>query len=130
MVFPPLTDKEVNMSDLNTTNLIEDAASNKVEFEKHLGEYVLKLIAPSIQKLVEDAVEAKMETHSPEFDINDHSYDIDMMVDERISNLDMHDFDYQIKDIVSDYVEELDLDDKFSQWISNKDFSATITIND
>ena len=130
MRFPPLTDKEVNMSDLNTTNLIEDAASNKVEFEKHLGEYVLKLIAPSIQKLVEDAVEAKMETHSPEFDINDHSYDIDMMVDERISNLDMHDFDYQIKDIVSDYVEELDLDDKFSQWISNKDFSATITIND
>ena len=118
------------MSDLNTTNLIEDAASNKVEFEKHLGEYVLKLIAPSIQKLVDDAVEAKMETHSPEFDINDHSYDIDMMVDERISNLDMHDFDYQIKDIVSDYVEELDLDDKFSQWISNKDFSATITIND
>ena len=118
------------MSDLNTTNLIEDAASNKVEFEKHLGEYVLKLIAPSIQKLVEDAVEAKMETHSPEFDINDHSYDIDMMVDERISNLDMHDFDYQIKDIVSDYVEELDLDDKFSQWISNKDFAATITISD
>jgi len=130
MVFPPLTDKEVNMSDLNTTNLIEDAASNKGEFEKHLGEYVLKLIAPSIQKLVDDAVEAKMETHSPEFDINDHSYDIDMMVDERISNLDISDWDYQIKDIVSDYIGDYDFEDKFSQWINNKDFSATITIND
>lgn len=118
------------MSDLNTTNLIEDAASNKVEFEKHLGEYVLKLIAPSIQKLVDDAVEAKMETHSPEFDINDHSYDIDMMVDERISSIDIHDWDWQIKDIVSDYIEEQNFEDKFSQWINNKDFSATITIND
>ncbi len=130
MVFPPLTDKEVNMSDLNTTNLIEDAASNKVEFEKHLGEYVLKLIAPSIQKLVEDAVEAKMDTHSPEFDINDHSYDIDMMIDERLSSFEISDWDYQIKDIISDYMEDYDFDGKFSQWISNKDFSATITIND
>ena len=130
MVFPPLTDKEVNMSDLNTTNLIEDAASNKVEFEKHLGEYVLKLIAPSIQKLVDDAVEAKMETHSPEFDINDHSYDIDMMIDERISSFDISDWEYSIKDIISDYIEDHDFDGKFSQWISNKDFSATITISD
>ena len=118
------------MSDLNTTNLIEDAASNKVEFEKHLGEYVLKLIAPSIQKLVDDAVEAKMETHSPEFDINDHSYDIDMMVDERISSIDISDWEYQIKDIISDYIEDHDFDGKFSQWINQKDFSATITIND
>ena len=130
MVFPPLTDKEVNMSDLNTTNLIEDAASNKVEFEKHLGEYVLKLIAPSIQKLVDDAVEAKMDTHSPEFDINDHSYDIDMMIDERISSIEISDWDYQIKDIISDYIEDHDFDGKFSQWISNKDFAATITISD
>ena len=98
------------MSDLNTTNLIEDAASNKGEFEKHLGEYVLKLIAPSIQKLVDDAVEAKMDTHSPEFDINDH--------------------DWQIKEIVSDYIGDYDFEDKFSQWINNKDFSATITITD
>ena len=71
-----------------------------------------------------------MDTHSPEFDINDHSYDIDMMVDERISNLDMHDFDHQIKDIVSDFIDDHDFEDKFSQWINNKDFSATITIND
>ena len=118
------------MSDLNTTNLIEDAASNKVEFEKHLGENVLKLIAPSIQKLVDDAVEAKMDTHSPEFDINDHSYDIDMMIDERLSSFEISDWDYQIKDIISDYMEDHDFDGKFSQWISNKDFSATITIND
>lgn len=118
------------MSDLNTTNLIEDAASNKVEFEKHLGEYVLKLIAPSIQKLVDDAVEAKMNTHSPEFDINDHSYDIEMIVDERISSIDISDWDYQIKDIISDYIEDHDFDSKFSQWINQKDFSATITIND
>ena len=130
MVFPPLTDKEVNMSDLNTTNLIEDAASNKVEFEKHLGEYVLKLIAPSIQKLVEDAVEAKMDTHSPEFDINDHSYDVEMIVEDKISNIDMSDWEWQIKEIVSDYIEEQNFEDKFSQWINNKDFSATITIND
>lgn len=118
------------MSDLNTTNLIEDAASNKVEFEKHLGEYVLKLIAPSIQKLVDDAVEAKMETHSPEFDINDHSYDVEMIVEDKISSIDIHDWDYQIKDIISDYIEDHDFDGKFSQWINNKDFSATITIND
>ena len=130
MVFPPLTDKEVNMSDLNTTNLIEDAASNKVEFEKHLGEYVLKLIAPSIQKLVEDAVEAKMDTHSPEFDINDHSYDIECIVDSKFDTFELSDYDWQIKDIISDYVGDYDFDDKFSQWISNKDFAATITISD
>lgn len=130
MVFPPLTDKEVNMSDLNTTNLIEDAASNKVEFEKHLGEYVLKLIAPSIQKLVEDAVDSKMETASPEFDINDHAYDVEMIVEDKISNIDISDWEWQIKDIVSDYIEEQNFEDKFSQWINNKDFSATITIND
>ena len=130
MGFPPLTDKEVNMSDLNTTNLIEDAASNKVEFEKHLGEYVLKLIAPSIQKLVEDAVDSKMETASPEFDINDHAYDVEMIVEDKISNIDISDWEWQIKDIVSDYIEEQNFEDKFSQWINNKDFSATITIND
>ena len=130
MVFPPLTDKEVNMSDLNTTNLIEDAASNKVEFEKHLGEYVLKLIAPSIQKLVDDAVEAKMDTHSPEFDINDHSYDIECIVESKMDDFDISDHDWKISEIVSDYVGDYDFDDKFSQWISNKDFSATITIND
>ena len=130
MVFPPLTDKEVNMSDLNTTNLIEDAASNKVEFEKHLGEYVLKLIAPSIQKLVEDAVEAKMDTHSPEFDINDHSYDIECIVESKMDDFDISDHDWKISEIVSDYVGDYDFDDKFSQWISNKDFAATITISD
>jgi len=118
------------MSDLNTTNLIEDAASNKVEFEKHLGEYVLKLIAPSIQKLVDDAVEAKMETHSPEFDINDHAYDVEMIVEDKISHIDISDWEYQIKDIISDYIEDHDFDGKFSQWINQKDFSATITIND
>jgi|TARA_B100000035_G_scaffold278985_1_gene258302 hypothetical protein len=118
------------MSDLNTTNLIEDAASNKVEFEKHLGEYVLKLIAPSIQKLVEDAVDAKMETASPEFDINDHAYDVELIVEDKISHIDISDWEYQIKDIVSDYIEEQNFEDKFSQWINNKDFSATITIND
>ena len=118
------------MSDLNTTNLIEDAASNKGEFEKHLGEYVLKLIAPSIQKLVDDAVEAKMDTHSPEFDINDHSYDIEMIVDGKMDDFAISDYDHEIKDIVSDFIDDHDFEDKFSQWINNKDFSATITIND
>ena len=118
------------MSDLNTTNLIEDAASNKGEFEKHLGEYVLKLIAPSIQKLVDDAVEAKMDTHSPEFDINDHSYDIEMIVDGKMDDFAISDYDHEIKDIVSDFIDDHDFEDKFSQWINNKDFSATITITD
>ena len=76
------------------------------------------------------AVEAKMDTHSPEFDINDHSYDIECIVDGKMDEFDINDHDWKIQEIVSDYVGDYDFDDKFSQWISNKDFAATITISD
>ncbi len=118
------------MSAVNTTNLIEDDGTDKGEVENDVGEYGLKLIVPSNQQLVENSVEAKMDTASPEFDINDHSYDIEMIVEEKISSFDISDWDYQIKDIISDYIEDHDFDGKFSQWINQKDFSATITIND
>ena len=36
----------------------------------------------------------------------------------------------EVENALDDYFGDYDFEDKFSQWINNKDFSATITIND